>query len=302
MKNDKLNKLLEAFDFDFILFSDAYFENKNNADKISQYQTTKEELIKLQLSESIKCIKTSKKHILKDLGTYQDFPHAIDLQITTVYCPDEKYLTNVVELFELLMEPTNKKYLDYIILFDPEHFWDNPRSHSRIVSILATDNKYFVCDSESNGNRKIIDSNVRFTGILPFLFENRYDNLYERMIKVVFKIAKDYSLYVGKMILSLYNFLMLKDEKNWKLFDDIFKNIIKNQLDFLSGNKNLEYSKLYFYRSDITEFNSAKESLMEKRLCFFTAPEAVGKYGRWFGNGFEFKEEYANCSIVQLLE
>ena len=302
MKKDKLNKLTEAFGFDFILFSDEYFEDENNVCKIAQYQTTKEELIKLQLSEAIKNIKTSKRRIFKDLGTYQDFPHAIDLQITTVYCPDEKYLTNAVELFELLTEPNNKKYLDYIILYDPEIFWDNPRSHSRIVSILASDNKYFVCDSDSNGNRKIIDSDSRFTGILPFLLNNRYNNLYERMIKVVFKIAEDYSLYVGKMILSLYNFLLLNDENNWKLFDSIFKNIVKDQLKLLSGEQNLEYSKLYFRDSDITKFNSTKELLMENGLCFFTAPEAVGKYGRWFGNGFEFKKEYANCSIAQLLE
>lgn len=296
-----MSKLLKAFEFDCIRFSDSYFENENNIKKILDNGTTKTDLIKYGLAEAIKNINTSKERVLENDGVYEDFPCAIDLQITTVYCPDKKYLTNVVELFELLAEPTNKEYLDYVILYDTGRFWGNSKSHSRIVSILAADNKYFVCDSDSNGNRKILDPESRFTGVVPYLFNNGYRSLYERMIKVVFKIAKDYSFYVGKMILSLYNFLKLNDATNFELFNSIYKNIVKDQLDFLSKDASI-YSKLYFQIQDIVKFNNTVETIKKKGLCLFTVNDAISEYGSWFGNGFEFKKEYANYSFAELLE
>jgi hypothetical protein len=121
------------------------------------------------------------------------------------------------------------------------------------------------------------------------------------MIKVVFKIAKDYSFYAGKMILSLYNFLKLNDATNFELFSSIYENIVKDQLDFLSKDASI-YSRLYFQIQDIVKFNNTVETLKKKELCLFTVNDAISEYGSWFGNGFEFKKEYANSSITELLE
>lgn len=293
-----MSKLLEAFEFDYVRFSDSYFENEENIKKILDNGTTKEELIKQGLIEAIEDVNTSKQRVLENDGVYQDFPHAIDLQITTVYCPDNAYLTNLVELFELLAEPSKKEYLDYVILYDSARFWDNPRLHSRIIAILATDNKYFVNKCDSNGNRKIINSKDRFTGIIPYLFFNGYQNLYKRMIKIAFKVARDYSFFAGKMILSLHNFLKAYDNSNYGLFCGILGDIKSNQKQFLSCDEMLQYSRLYFNINDIIEFK--KKSKNEPNL--FAANEAIGKYGTWFGNGFGFKEEYKKCSFIDLLE
>ena len=296
------NRLFRTFEHDFIRFSDEYFENETNKQRIKENQTSKEELIEIALQDAITNIEASIQRVSKDEGLYEDFPRAIDLQITTVYCPNEKYLAKVVELFDVLTMPKNEKYLNYVMFFDPSLFWNNPRSHSNIVSLLITDSKYFDFQSPHYGNNKIISYNNRFTGILSYLFVNGYRNLYEKMIQDAFIIAKNYSFLVGKLIVSLYHFLKEYDGANFKIFADIVDNLKKEEKLFLISDTISNYLEYCSNSSDKEKIIEILKNAEDSKESIFATPGLIGKYINCFGIGFDYKKEYYGKSLLDLFE
>lgn len=257
-----MDKLLMAFEDDFISFSDEYFEEPSNQAKIAKFKTSKEELVNIQRKYFLSFWFSSLLEIIKEKKRPNDtFPLDVDCAIHAVYNPDNNYLAKIVNLLELLSRKENFNYFEYAFTYDPADLY-GASAHCKILSSLAVDNKYLFTWNPVKGDKFILRSDKRFSGLLPFLFYNNYQELYERVFQFCLLVMKTFSYRSGKMVLAILNFLKENDITKYEIFKKEFDSVRK---------------------TDKTVWNN---------------PLLYGHYG----NGFEVKKEYWDLPFMEALE
>lgn len=256
-------RLLEAFEDDFTSFSDSYFTTTATMEKMKRYNTNTWELIELQREFfSSFWFDRASDVISNKEKPYDTFPLDYCCAICGVYWPDEKYLTKIVEFLERLLEEGNEQYLKNVICYDPADIYDVSGSHSNILSYLVADTKYLFTWYPNHGPRTIVGVDRRFTGLLPFLFDNKYFDLYNRVFNFCLTIFKKFKSKTGLLVFSILNFLKQSDKSSYEIF--------KKEFDAI-------------YENDKTIW---QENLMK----------------RVYGNGFEVKQQYWEKPFINAIE
>lgn len=262
MEKDNLNKLLRTFEDDFIDFSDEYFKNSENLEKIAKNKTSIEELVELQRKYFMSFwFKKPISTINKKEKPYDTFSLDITCAITGTYDPDDAYLRKIIDLLEQLAKGSNKKYLVSAFSCDPADTY-GASAHSNILAALVVDNKYFFTWNPVHGDKFILSSDKRFSGLIPFLYYNNHQELYERAFQFCRLVMKTFSYKSGRMVLALLNFLKENDSERYNVF-----------------------------KKDFDTIKRQDESAWNRPLLY-------GDYG----NGFEIKKEYWDIPFMDTIE
>ncbi len=177
--------------------------------------------------------------------------------------PDKDYLTRLTELFEKLV---SDEYFDITCKSYYPQPLDRYPEPNRYVLIVNT--RYF--HNSRNGvyyGMADEDDDALFIGLLPYLYQHNYKDLYERVFYCIFKIVKANSYMMLMTVVSLFSFTKLNDKEKYDLlFNELSKN--KDLMDFLK--KHL-YDELYDHNqheSDVIlqDYNFLRNQYDSKKL------------------------------------
>lgn len=202
---------------------DEYFPDDLVEDPsiLKKHKLTIQDFIEYQKNEHIENLKKFKAIIEEKKEPRPLFP--LDYEgLFFLYCPDEEYLTLLVEITELLLKEENLSYADIVFMKEINDI-TGMGIHTMSINYLVGDTKYFYTNIGLKDADKYIVSDVsRFTGLLPYLYNKGYKDLYERVFKVTKFIIERYQMKAVKLLICLLNFLKDINSSHYEEVHDIF--------------------------------------------------------------------------------
>ena len=212
-------KQLEEFEFDIVSIDEAFFNS--NTERMASFGVTKQDLI----DENRKCYTESLDEEIKRLNNKGEmkFSYPVGIYVLTfIYDPTEDYLNKLVGFLESLTKEENNAYLEKAFIYDCSDYCGGG-VHTKTQCMFAIDLKYleeyFFNELDT---KKIINTANRFTGLVPYLFDNGYEELYKRTINICKYLINRFGIQVGQMTFSLLNFLKQKDKDNYQIIYNEF--------------------------------------------------------------------------------
>lgn len=165
-------------------------------------------------------------------------PFRFNYVLSLVYQPSKANLEQIVDAFEKLL--TKYNYLHFVFTHIPV---DGPYANSI--------QRYIICDTKLSNVKMyyknetpyvpgyICDSTTRFTGLIVYLYEQGYKELFNKMVEIVSQMIKMIGSKMVFVIISLLNFL--KHIKS-PLFKDVFDSyLFVKRYDFINWEDSLKY-------------------------------------------------------------
>ena len=244
-------KLLKTFGEDLFFFSDEYFQKASTIRKIKKCNTSKEELLALQREDLLSFFHNRVDKVIANKEK-PELTFCVDYQglLYCVYDPDYDYLAAVVSIFEELLKQENEEYLNHLILSEPGYFYGGS-CHNDVLPAFAVDYKYFWRPDSQYGPRQIVATDRRFSGLLPFLFQNKYTDLYNRFFDFCLFVFKKLPRNTGRLALSILNFLKKHDQDKYIIFKKEFDEIVEKDKAFWKGSLDIvQYGHGYFAQNE----------------------------------------------------
>ena len=215
-------KQLEEFEFDICSLHEYFFDQ--NKERMEEFEVTKQDLIDANREYYERQLKEVRQIIEKKQEPKYSFPVSVAVLVDGPYDPTEHYLNELIEFFEYLNKEENQVYLNKAFIYDCSDAC-GMGVHTTTQCMLIADFNCLFEFGVAGRPSKLIDNRNRFTGLIPYLFKQNYQELYKRMLRVAKCLINKYGADVGQMLLSLLNFLKQNDKDNYQVFYNQFLEI-----------------------------------------------------------------------------
>jgi|GEM_PF-4641443 len=125
--------------------------------------------------------------------------------------PNKDTLTKSIATLELVAKKENKVYWDILFNYDPGDIY-GASAHNIIINHLMVDYDIFEELSHPPMSGFIDEAQGRFGGIIPYLFEYGYNDLYDRVLNVITAKLMDIFTDMLPSAISLLNFFEVYDK------------------------------------------------------------------------------------------
>ncbi len=126
-----------------------------------------------------------------------------------------------------MARPENKKYWDILFTYDDADK-KGASAHNIIVNDLIIDYEVFEKLWPPQDAGLIISEPGRFGGLLPYLFNHGYQDLYQKAFSIITRKLKENFVEMIPIAVSLLHFSALQDKENYLVVKAIFEDAKRN--------------------------------------------------------------------------
>ena len=131
-----------------------------------------------------------------------------DLSLNGYYMPNRDTLTRSVETLELIAKSENKEYWDILFIYD-EADKKGSSAHNVAVNDLMIDYEIFEKLWPPQDAGLIISEPGRFGGLLPYLFNHGFQDLYKKAFSIITRKLRENFVEMISIAISLLQFSAL---------------------------------------------------------------------------------------------
>lgn len=210
----------------FLFYIDEYFEN--NKVMLENNGISKDTLVSWQHEAIYKSDKMT-RDFLKSKGkpTYRIIG-LLYLSLDGYYLPNIETLTRSVKTLELVAKVENHEYWDILFKYDDADI-KGASAHNLTINELVVDYEIFKELWPPQDRGLITAEPGRFGGLLPYLYNHGYKDLYQKALSIFIGKLKESFVDMIPIALSLFNFCAIHDKTNYKLVKTLFEDAKKNQ-------------------------------------------------------------------------
>jgi len=209
--------------FEFIIkteLSNDFFRKYKK--EIKDFNLLKREILNIAENSSFEDLHSSNDKYIT--GDYDNFVLRLCCAIKYIYKPSSSYLKWLFKYLELFIN--DKGILKILLTHDPAEN-KGASAHCSFCQALCYDCNHFGNYPETSYIHSgcVYDRTKRFTSLIPYLYSTRQKEYYNRSVKLVRKIIKEFPTESLVLFIALYNFSKKHDKRLFKSLEEHFNTI-----------------------------------------------------------------------------